>query len=101
MTPRHVRSRYHLKTPNVAWTAPGQRRSALAAAPNDRPMSRGMKLLATDGDTSHKSDPNDIAHLASAAGLHVEIVPVLSQIPSCFNKQVRNGSLSTSGRRTG
>lgn len=35
-----------------------------------------LVLLATDGDMLLTSDPDDLAPLAEAAGLHVEIVPV-------------------------
>lgn len=35
-----------------------------------------LTLLAVDGDTITTSDADDIAVLAEAAGLHVEIVPV-------------------------
>lgn len=48
----------------------------LAAAASDDVIDAAVVLLARDGDEIITSDPTDLRHLALAAGLDVELVPV-------------------------
>lgn len=48
----------------------------LGAARRDDVVDGAILLLATDGDELLTSDPTDLAHLAAAAGLRVDIVAV-------------------------
>ena len=50
--------------------------SLLARARTADVIDAALVLLARDGDMILTSDPGDLEHLAFAAGLHVEIVPV-------------------------
>lgn len=48
----------------------------LGAARRDDVVDGAILLVATDGDELLTSDPTDLAHLAAAAGLRVDIVAV-------------------------
>lgn len=48
----------------------------LAAAATTDVIDAALVLLARDGDELFTSDPGDLATLATAAGLHVDLIPV-------------------------
>lgn len=55
----------------------GRRAGALLGrAGMDDVIDAALVLLAADGDEIMTSDPGDVAALADAAGLHVDVVPV-------------------------